>query len=112
MSVEDLLDEPLWVDTGADQLLVPLRSADAVRRARCFFTVASGAVGEDPGTGSACANLGGWLIWTARALPATYGVEQGDEIGRPCRLRLEVDRDRQIRVGGRVLELEHGVIEL
>lgn len=50
--------------------------------------------------------------FSARALPATYGAEQGDEIGRPCRLRLEVDRDRQIRVGGRVLELEHCVIEL
>ena len=31
---EDLLTSPMWVDTGADQLLVALKSVDAVRRAR------------------------------------------------------------------------------
>ena len=31
---DDLLGEPIWVDTGADQLLVPLKSVEAVRRAR------------------------------------------------------------------------------
>ena len=30
---KDLLTDPIWVDTGADQLLAPLASVDAVRRA-------------------------------------------------------------------------------
>jgi trans-2,3-dihydro-3-hydroxyanthranilate isomerase len=88
-----LADTPLWVDTGAEHLIVPLCSADHVRRARAnvdgleahafskkrggamalifapvaengvlarFFFVANGAVLEDPATGSACANLGGY----------------------------------------------------
>lgn len=31
---EDLIDRPLWVNTGKEQLVVPVASADAVRRAR------------------------------------------------------------------------------
>ena len=34
LNEDDLLGDPIWIDTGADQLLVPLRSVDAVR-ARC-----------------------------------------------------------------------------
>ena len=33
LSEGDLLSAPLWVDTGVDQLLVPLRTMEAVRRA-------------------------------------------------------------------------------
>ena len=33
LNEDDLLGDPIWIDTGADQLLVPLRSVDAVRRA-------------------------------------------------------------------------------
>ena len=33
LDAADLAGPPLWVDTGADQLLVPLRHAEAVRRA-------------------------------------------------------------------------------
>jgi len=34
---------------------------------------------EDPATGSACANLGGWLIATG-ATPITATLRQGDAI--------------------------------
>src|SRR5690606_41165366 len=34
LRADDLLDAPLWVDTGADQLLVPLKSVQAVQRAQ------------------------------------------------------------------------------
>ncbi|WP_454732021.1 MULTISPECIES: PhzF family phenazine biosynthesis protein [Cupriavidus] len=143
----DLLAPPMWVDTGADQLLVPLRSVDAVHRtqpdssrleawpqsslgrktayvfafdpaqpgrvvSRYFFTKQGGGVAEDPGTGSACANLGGWLIASGRALPASYRIDQGEAVGRPCALHLEVTAAQAIRVGGRVIELGRGTVTL
>ena len=141
---------PLWVDTGSEQLVIPLASADAVRRVAPrtdlllahghtgqramayvfapeargsaasgdgrmvvrFFFPKHGAVVEDPGTGSACANLGGWLIATGAPLPQRYAVSQGDAVGRPCRLGLEVTADRRIRVSGRVVELARGTVTL
>lgn len=154
LHADDLLAAPMWVDTGADQLLIPLRHPDAVRRAapvstllerwplsslgrktgyvfafddapgsnastgtrqvvaRYFFTTQGGGVSEDPGTGSACANLGGWLVSTGHALPASLRISQGDQIDRPCRLQLDVGADRRIRVGGRVIELGQGTITL
>ena len=79
---------------------------------RYFFTKQGGGVAEDPGTGSACANLGGWLLATSRALPAEYIIDQGEAVGRPCRLRLSVGSDGAIRVGGRVLEIGRGTVTL
>ncbi|MFL9927324.1 PhzF family phenazine biosynthesis protein [Herbaspirillum lusitanum] len=143
----DLLDAPLWVDTGADQLLVPLRNLEAVRRAnpdsaalerwpesslgrktayifafdpdqpgrvlaRYFFSKKGGGVAEDPGTGSACANLGGWLIANGRSLPAAYQVDQGAMVDRPCRLLLNVTEEGAIQVGGKVLEIGRGQISI
>jgi len=142
---------PLWVNTGSDQLIIPLASVDAVLRttprgelieahasngkramayvfargarpgqgsgvaapvAARFFFPKYGAVVEDPGTGSACANLGGWLLATGAALPQRLAISQGDEVDRPCRLGLEVTADRRIRVSGRVIELGRGTIRL
>jgi trans-2,3-dihydro-3-hydroxyanthranilate isomerase len=142
---------PLWVDTGAEQLVIPLASADAVRRtapvtelllahadsgvrtmayvwafdparggdtaagrpvlARFFFPKHT-AVLEDPGTGSACANLGGWLLATEAPLPQRFAIAQGEAVGRPCHLGLEVTADRRIRVSGRVIELARGSVRL
>ena len=79
---------------------------------RYFFTKDGGGVAEDPGTGSACANLGGWLIATKKPLPARFLLEQGDLVQRPCRLELNVLADGAITVGGRVVELGRGTIEL
>ena len=67
---------------------------------------------EDPGTGSACANLGGWLIATGSPLPQRIAIRQGDAVGRPCRLGLEVTADRRILVSGRVIELARGTVTL
>ena len=78
---------------------------------RFFFTKHGGVV-EDPGTGSACANLGGWFIATGAALPLSLSVAQGDEVGRPCRLGLRVDEERRIFVSGRVIELGRGEVSL
>lgn len=151
LRADDLLDAPMWVDTGADQLLVPLKSVEAVQRAqpdsarlhrwqpsslgrktayvfafdpapgrdgrqvvqaRYFFTKEGGGVAEDPGTGSACANLGGWLVARGKALPARIEVRQGSQVSRPCRLYLDVARDGAIRVAGQVIELGRGTVRI
>lgn len=77
---------------------------------RMFFT-ANGAVREDPATGSACANLGGWHIARGRA-PMSATLRQGDAVGRPSRLDLRVDADGGIFVTGGVIELARGSIDL
>ena len=147
LSVRDLGPPPLWVDTGAEQLVIPLASVDAVQRtaplvdlltqygrtahangtramayvwawrdatsidARFFFPK-HGAVIEDPGTGSACANLGGWLIANGAERPVSVEISQGEAVGRPCRLGLRVDPEQRIFVSGRVVELGRGSVRL
>lgn len=77
-----------------------------------FFFTSHGAVVEDPATGSACANLGGWWIATGRALPMSATLRQGDAVGRPSRLGLHIDADGGIYVTGAVLELGRGTIDV
>ncbi len=77
-----------------------------------FFFLKMGSVVEDPGTGSATANLGGWLIGADRKLPLEYSIEQGAMVNRPCHLGLRVDVDKQIFVSGRVIELGRGTITI
>jgi trans-2,3-dihydro-3-hydroxyanthranilate isomerase len=76
---------------------------------RFFFTVGT-AVLEDPATGSACANLGGWLVATGHPLPVRLTLRQGDAVGRPSRLHLAVETDGGIYVTGDVIELGRGAI--
>ncbi len=141
---EDLAAVPRWVDAGTEQLVIPLASADAVRRctpdvgllrrhgarsdgaymayvwaeagrgqveARFFFPNGS-SLAEDPATGSACANLGGWFLAQQAKLPLTRVVRQGDAVNRPSVLRLHVDEERRIFVSGEVVELGRGTVRL
>lgn len=148
LDAPDIGRDPLWVDTGSEQLVIPLASAGAVQRcapradllaqhgsvtlpgggARAmayvwaetgadavqarFFFPKHGAVVEDPGTGSACANLGGWLVATGAPLPQRRTITQGEAVGRRCVLQLVVDTGGQIFVAGRVVELGRGTIDL
>lgn len=77
-----------------------------------FFFTSAGAVLEDPATGSACANLGGWWIATGGSLPFTATLDQGDQAGRPSRLRLDVDAAGAIHVTGATIELGRGTIDV
>jgi len=133
--------EPLWVSTGVEQLVIPITSADHVRAARPvpelihrhgysesrdeamaylwapdgtvrFFFTQHGAVIEDPATGSAAANLGGYFVATKRALPVEMTLRQGDAVARPSTLRLRVDAHGAIFVGGDVIELGSGTFDL
>jgi trans-2,3-dihydro-3-hydroxyanthranilate isomerase len=146
---KDIGERPLWVSTGREQLIIPLTSEDAVRRARPqpdlltrfeseeggsmayvfaprkgaaagkrelllarFFFPQGPAVLEDPATGSATANLGGWCIAMERARPCRFEIAQGEQADRPSILYLDVDADQRIRVSGDVVELGRGSITI
>ena len=144
LPADDVLDGTRWVNMGSEQLVIPLRSPEAVSRcqpvlsllkrhgrvnddrylayvfaetgggeirARFFFPKGT-AIAEDPATGSACANLGGWFLAREAALPLTRVIRQGDEVGRPSRLVLRVDGERRIFVSGQVIELGRDVVTL
>jgi predicted PhzF superfamily epimerase YddE/YHI9 len=66
---------------------------------------------EDPATGSACSNLGAWLVAQGRT-GLSWEVSQGEQAGRPSTLRLRVDDDGTVRVGGLVRALGAGELEL
>jgi trans-2,3-dihydro-3-hydroxyanthranilate isomerase len=87
------------------------RESDRTIKARFFFSK-HGSLVEDPGTGSACANLGGWFIAHQASLPLSVSIAQGDEVGRPCRLGLRVDTQQRVFVSGRVIELGRGLVTL
>ena len=143
LSPDDVLPGGGWVNTGSEQLIVMLASADAVRRAKPnaellgtiasdvgrsmayvfapngegkllsrFFFMKHGGIVEDPGTGSATANLGGWFIGKSATLPVEYRIEQGEAVNRLCHLGLKVDANKQIFVSGRVIEIGRGTITL
>ena len=146
---KDIGERPLWVSTGREQLIIPLTTEDAVRRARPqpdlltrfeseeggsmayvfaprkgaaagkrelllarFFFPQGPAVLEDPATGSATANLGGWCIAMERERPCRFEIAQGEQADRPSILYLDLDADRRIRVSGDVVELGSGTITI
>lgn len=146
LPADELWARPLWVNTGVEQLVIPVRTTEAVRAAKPdpallvqhgfgdgeamayvwapdgddfsaitvrFFFTQHGAVIEDPATGSACANLGGWFLATGHApLPLRATLRQGDAVERPSQLGLRVDVDGRIFVTGSVIELGTGSLDL
>ena len=137
----DIGFQPLWLKAGREQLIIPLTSEAAVRRARPkpemfeklrsvdgagqalvfastgakkimsrFFFPDGASILEDPATGSACANLGGWFLAMGRRPPLAFEVSQGELIGRPSLLQLEVNTDNEVFVGGEVIELGSGIL--
>jgi len=77
-----------------------------------FFFPDGAAILEDPATGSACANLGGWFIAMGRRPPLEFEVSQGEYVGRPSTLQLEVNSDNEVFVGGEVIEIGSGILNL
>src|SRR5215469_9090487 len=142
LDAHDIGERPLWVNAGSEQLIVPLSSEAAVRRVRVradllaqltsvdghsmayvfaaagggllarFFFPKGSAVLEDPATGSATANLGGWCLAMGQTLPCEFEISQGEFTGRPSALRLRVDAEQQVLVSGDVIELGRGTINL
>jgi PhzF family phenazine biosynthesis protein len=151
LDAADLAERPLWVNAGKEQLVVPLKSVAAVRRAKPhpdaftrlrsedgqsmayvfadggnqartvearFFFPSGGAILEDPATGSACANLGGWFRVMEPGVGIDRAVSQGEAVNRPSTLHLSVSPSSamgeggRIFVGGQVIELGRGRISL
>jgi trans-2,3-dihydro-3-hydroxyanthranilate isomerase len=76
---------------------------------RYFWMTGASSIAEDPGTGSACANLGGWWLATQGGTPLSADINQARQINRPNLLKLKVERG-QIQVGGRVIEIGSGTL--
>ena len=143
LELRDIGERPLWVKAGKEQLVVPLTSTDAVRKAApvpsamakvlsedglsmayvfCssgksqalarFFFPTGGAILEDPATGSATANFGAWCLAMQQTLPVQMQISQGEFVGRPSTLFLDVNRDGQVFVGGDVFEIGRGSVTL
>ena len=137
----DVASPVLWVSVGREQLIVPLKNAAAVRAARPaaeafarlksehgagqallfadegrtvearFFFPSGSAVLEDPATGSACANLGGWFMATRPGEGVERAVSQSEAVARPSPPYLSV-KSGVVRVSGNVIELGRGRISL
>lgn len=139
----DVGEQPLWVKAGKEQLIIPLTSEAAVRRATPrpdlfgavssedghsmayifappangrtlarFFFPDGAAILEDPATGSATANFGGWWVATSQSLPCQLQISQGEYVARPSTLFLHVDAQRHIFVSGDVVEIARGTLSL
>ena len=147
LDADDIGDRPLWVNAGKEQLIVPLKSAAAVRRAKPaadaftrlqsedgqsmayvfadsgegvearFFFPSGPSIVEDPATGSACANLGGWFAAMRPGDAIERTVSQGEAVRRPSTLYLTVTppvsaEGPRVLVGGNVIELGGGSVNL
>ncbi|RXZ44840.1 PhzF family phenazine biosynthesis protein [Crenobacter cavernae] len=143
LAEHDVAADPVWVNTGVEQLLIRLSSREAVLTAQpdlpLFFTYCgedpahqlaylwheefgeatvrlffadNGGLREDPGTGSAAANLGGWCVLNGAELPLSWRLLQGETIHRLNLLHLDVSAEGAIRVGGDVVFVGQGSLVL
>ncbi|MEP7034057.1 MAG: PhzF family phenazine biosynthesis protein [Actinomycetota bacterium] len=143
LSAGTVAAKPLWVSTGVEQLIVPLRSAADVRSAQAdprlldelgpgaqgesmiyvwaptgpktiesrFFFMQGSSVIEDPATGSACANLGGWFRANGH-VGIQRRIHQGSAVLRPSVLDLSVDDQGTVFVTGTVREVAAGTFSI
>ena len=100
------LDMTVWagiLEGFESKFVYPVAHAGTAWRVRMFAPDAG--VPEDPATGSAAAAFAGWLASYApqAARRSEYTLLQGEEIGRPSRIDLGIDRD-----GDRVVEVQVG----
>lgn len=78
-------------------------------------------VPEDPATGSAAGALGAYLVWHGLVLPhsgvANLVVLQGEEVGRPSRMMVQVNVGNggeitEVKVGGEAVTIISGEVAL
>lgn len=89
---------------GGISLCAFRRLDDSALHVRVF--VPSAGIAEDPGTGSAAGPIGilARRLWETNE---NVTIRQGDEIGRPCRIRVHA-AEGEIRVGGSVVASAEG----
>jgi trans-2,3-dihydro-3-hydroxyanthranilate isomerase len=99
---------------NAESLYLFAIRGDGDIRARMFDRFPT--IGEDPATGSAAGPLAAYLATHGLAgLPGTALIAQGEQIGRPSFLHVEVARDGDdwaLHVGGGVRPMGDGAFEL
>lgn len=95
----------LMLQDGLTTLQLVWRECSDVFHSRNPFPV--GGVVEDPATGAAAAALGGYLREAKLvAVPATILVRQGEAMGRPSRLTVEIPATGGIVVTGTAVPIE------
>ena len=95
----------LMLEDDLTTLQLVWREAPDLFHARNPFPV--GGVVEDPATGAAAAALGGYLRAAGLvAAPATFIVRQGEVMGRPSHITVEVPRNGGIVVSGTAVRIE------
>ncbi len=136
--------EPESVSTGIFNLMVPLRNRAALGKivmnmielrkllgkngtmAYCFACGSNGKVFsrgilpwepfEDAATGSAAGSLGAYLVRHAKLAPAhTLSILQGEEMGRPSHIEVEVTQSGKKlvpRVSGAAVKVFEGTIQI
>jgi trans-2,3-dihydro-3-hydroxyanthranilate isomerase len=136
--------EPEYVSTGIFNLMVPLRNRAALSKivmnmvalrtllgkngtmAYCFACGDNGKafsrgmlpweLYEDAGTGSAAGALGAYLVKHGRLSAAhTLNILQGEEMGRPCNIEVEVTQSGKKlvpRVSGAAVKVFEGTIQI
>ena len=94
----------IMLDDGLTTLQLVWRESPAVFHARNPFPV--GGVVEDPATGAAAAALGGYLRDAGLIEPpATITIRQGEAMGRPGVLRVEIPPSGGITVAGTAVHI-------
>ena len=136
--------EPEYVSTGIFNLMIPLRNRGALGKivmnmvelrkvlgknatmAYCFTSGDNGKtfsrgmlpweLYEDAGTGSAAGALGAYLVKHGKLSPAhTLNILQGEEMGRPCHIEVEVTQSGKKlvpRVSGAAVKVFEGTIQI
>jgi PhzF family phenazine biosynthesis protein len=95
----------LMLREGLTTLQLVWRESTNVFHSRNPFPV--GGVVEDPATGAAAAALGGYLREAGLiAVPATIFIRQGEAMGRPSRLTVEIPATGGIVVRGTAVPIE------
>jgi trans-2,3-dihydro-3-hydroxyanthranilate isomerase len=79
-----------------------------------MFAPAMG-IGEDPATGGAAAAFGGYL-WSRAGSGGRWLISQGEDMGRPSTLHVEVAGEsgalRSVRVGGSAVRVSRGTMQV
>ncbi len=89
----------IWAPTGPETV-----------ESRFFFNQDNAAI-EDPATGSACANLGGWFVANGQK-GIRRRIRQGSAVQRPSVLDLSVDDEGVVFVSGTVREVGRGTFAI
>jgi trans-2,3-dihydro-3-hydroxyanthranilate isomerase len=91
-----------------------LETFDPANRAHARHYGANAGVPEDPVTGSATGGMAAYLWRYGHVRESRYQVEQGDFMGRPGRVKVEVEGDGDtpttVRIGGAAVTVVRGTI--